>query len=91
METEPLTITVDPASELGRALEDRLRPVVLIRGDERFTVLRQPIVSDLHRKAERFREALHDIAALITPEEAEFWKERLYRSRDEGSRPITRP
>jgi hypothetical protein len=41
MAKEPLTITVDPDSELGRALEETGdEPVVLLRGNARFRVTR---------------------------------------------------
>ena len=40
--------------------------------------------------SEAFRRALHEISGSISPEDAERRKERLYRWREEGSRPITR-
>jgi hypothetical protein len=43
MRKEPLTITIDPESELGRALDETDGgPVVLLRGGARFRVTRDP-------------------------------------------------
>jgi hypothetical protein len=79
MSKEPLTITIDPESELGRALEETDdEPVVLLRGGARFRVTRDP----------------DDPWANYDPEkvlEGERMKELIYRSREEGTRPLTRP
>lgn len=91
MTTEPYVIRVDPDSDLGRALDDGSREIVLISGDERFKVSRDTADPWAKFDPEAFRSALHDIAGLITPEEAERRKEQLYRWREEGSRPLTRP
>ena len=43
MASEPLTITIDPDSELGRALGERDKaPIILIRNGARFRVTRDP-------------------------------------------------
>ncbi len=91
MHTEPLTIKIDPDSELGRALETSQRPVLLISGNERFTVSRESRDTSPGRDVEAFRRALREIAGMFTPEEAERRKELIYRSREEGSRPIGQP
>lgn len=91
MRIEPYEIHVDPDSELGRALDNGSRKVVLISGEERFNVSRDTADPWDNYDPEAFRRALHEIAGLISPEEAERRKEQLYRWRAEGSRPPTRP
>lgn len=88
MNTEPLTtIIIDPESELGRALEVSETPVLLVIGDERFTVSRESRDASSAHEVEAFRRALRNIAGMITPEEAERRKQMIYQSRVEGSRP----
>ena len=91
MNTEPITITIDPESELGRALEVSQEPVLLISGSDRFTVSREASQASGDHEVDTFRRALHKIAGMITPEEAERRKELIYRSREEGSRPTNWP
>lgn len=91
MSTKPHVIHIDPDSELGRALENGEREVVLISRNKTFSVSPDSDTSDSGTDSERFLRALHKIAGSITPEEAERWKEHIYRAREEGSRPITRP
>jgi hypothetical protein len=88
MNADPITIIIDPESELGRALEISQRPVLLVSGNERFTVSREPRDASPDHDVEAFRQALHEISGMITPEEAERRKELIYRSREEGSRPL---
>ena len=92
MAKEPLTITIDPDSELGRALEETGdEPVVLVRGGSRFRVTRDPDDTWAYYDAEAVLEGLHEIAGTLSPEEGERMKELIYRGREEGTRPITRP
>ena len=98
MRSEPLTITIDPDSELGRALDESGdEPVVLVQGATRFLVIRQSIDSRAeddpwaNYDPEKVREGLRKVAGLITPEEGERMKELIYRGREEGTRPINRP
>jgi hypothetical protein len=89
---EPLTITIDPDSELGRALDETNgAPVVLLRGKERFRVIRDPEDPWAHYDPERVRAGLRKFAGIITPEEGERIKEAIYRGREEGTRPLDRP
>jgi hypothetical protein len=91
MSTEPRVIYVGPDSELGKALENGDQEIVLISGDERFKISRDTTDPRGDFDYEAFRRALSEISGLISPEEAERRKEQLYRWREEGSRPITRP
>ena len=98
MRSEPLTITIDPDSELGRALDESGdEPVVLVQGATRFLVIRQSIDSRAeddpwaNYDPEKVREGLRKVAGLLTPDEGERMKEMIYRARDEGTRPIDRP
>lgn len=91
MGNEPYVIDVDPDSEPGRALDNGSREVVLICGEKRFQVSRGPVGRRGNYDPEAFHRALLKIAGTITPAEAERRKEELYRWREEGSRPPTRP
>ncbi len=92
MAKEPVTITIDPDSELGRALDDSDgSPVVLVRGDARFRVV--PAADDLWADydPEAVLAALHAAAGTLSPEEGERIKQLIYRGREEGTRPLSRP
>ena len=92
MANQPLTITIDPESELGRALDEADgEPVVLLRGGTRFRVTRDPDSPWANYDPEQVLEGLREIAGTLSPEEAERMKELIYRGREEGTRPITRP
>jgi hypothetical protein len=92
MAREPLTITIDPDSELGRALDTRDNsPIILIRDGTRFRVTRDPEDPWANYDPEKVREGLRKVAGLLTEEEADRIKEGIYRGRDEGTRPIDRP
>ena len=92
MAKEPLTITIDPDSELGRALDEtKGEPGVLLRGGMRFRVTRHPDDPWANYDPEAVLEGLHEIAGTLSPEEGERMKELIYRGREEGTRPITRP
>jgi hypothetical protein len=89
---EPHTITIDPDSELGRALDETDgAPVVLLRGKERFRVIRDPDDPWANYDPEKVREGLKKVAGLITPEDGDRIIESIYRGREEGTRPIDRP
>jgi hypothetical protein len=90
--SEPLTITIDPESELGRALgEPDEAPIILIRNGARFRVTRDPDDPWANYDPEKVREGLRKFADAITEEEADRIKEMIYRGREEGTRPINRP
>jgi hypothetical protein len=92
MATESRTITIDADSELGHALdESNGYPIVLLRGEKRFRVTPDPEDPWANYDPEKVLEGLREIAGTISAEEAEWMKELIYRGREEGTRPITRP
>jgi hypothetical protein len=92
MSRAPLTITIDPDSELGRALDEAAdEPVVLVRGGTRSRFTREADDPWANYNPENVRAGLRRFAGLLTPEEAERIKEGIYRGREEGTRPIHRP
>jgi hypothetical protein len=92
MTNEPLTITIDPDSELGRALvETDGSPIVLERNGARFRVTREPDDPWANYDPEAVRAGLRAVAGTLTPDEGERFKELIYRGREEGTRPIDRP
>ena len=92
MAKTPLTITIDPDSELGRALDDADgSPVILERNGARFLVTRDPDDPWANYDPEKLRAGLRKFAGMLTPEEGERIKESIYRGREEGTRPIDRP
>ena len=92
MASETLTITVDPDSEIGRALEKSDdSPVILVRNGARFRVMRDPDDPWANYDPEKVREGLKKVAGLLSPEEADRIIENIYRGREEGTRPIDRP
>jgi hypothetical protein len=92
MTTTPLTIRIDPESELGRALADAdVKPVILQSNGARFRVTRDPDDPWANYDPEKVRAALRKFAGMISPEEGERIKEMIYRGREEGTRPLDRP
>jgi hypothetical protein len=92
MAKEPLTITIDPDSELGRALDQTAgEPIVLLRNGTRFRVTLDADDPWANYDPESVLEGLHEIAGTLSAEEGERMKELIYRGREEGTRPITRP
>jgi hypothetical protein len=92
MTKEPLTITVDPDSELGRALDDSDgAPVVLVRGSAHFRVVRAADDLWAGYDPEAVLAGLHAVAGTMSPEEGERIKQLIYRAREEGTRPLSRP
>ena len=92
MAKEPRTITIDPDSELGRALDQSAgEPVLLLRNGTRFRVTRDPDDLWTNYDPESVLEGLHEIAGTLSPAEGERMKDIIYRGREEGTRPITRP
>lgn len=86
------TITVDPESELGRALEEPDEaPIILVRNGARFRVTRDPDDPWANYDPEKIREGLKKVAGLLSPEEADRIIENIYRGREEGTCPIDRP
>ena len=92
MSKEPLTITIDPDSELGRALDERAEePVVLVRGESRFRVTREAADPWATYDPAKLRAGLKKVAGLLSAEDGERIIQDIYRGREEGTRPITRP
>ena len=92
MANEPLTITIDTDSELGRALDEMDgNPVVLLRGSKRFRVTPDSEDPWANYDPEKVRAALREFAGTLSSEEGERMKELIYRGREEGTRPIDRP
>ncbi len=92
MSNEPLTITIDPDNELGRALDESTgSPVVLPRGSARFRVIRDPDDPWAHYDPDKVRAGPREFAGMLTPEEGERIKEAISRGREEGTRPLDRP
>ena len=92
MGKEPLTIRIDPDSEFGRALDATDdAPVILERNGARFRVVRADADQWANYDPEAVLAGLHTIAGTLSPEEGERIKALIYRGREEGTRPITRP
>jgi hypothetical protein len=92
MAKEPRPITIDPDSELGRALDQSAgEPVLLLRNGTRFRVIRDLDDPWANYDPEKVLEGLREIAGTLSPAEGERIKELIYRGREEGTRPITRP
>ena len=80
MVKEPLTITIDPDSELGRALDQTAgEPIVLLRNGMRFRVTSDPDDPWANYDPEKVLEGLHEIAGTLSPAEGERMKELIYR------------
>ena len=92
MSKVPLTITIDPDSELGRALDATDdAPVILERNGARFRVVRADDDLWADYDPDAVLAGLHAIAGTLSPAEGERMKALIYRGREEGTRPITRP
>ena len=92
MSKEPVTVTIDPDSVLGRALaESAGEAVVLLRGGTRYRVTRDPNDPWATYEPAKVQAGLRKVAGLLTPEDGERIKASIYRGREEGSRPLSRP
>jgi hypothetical protein len=92
MTTPAHTITLSPDSELARALdESNAESVVLLHGGNRFRVIREGDDPWANYDPARLRAGLKKVAGLLTPEEGERIIEAIYRGREEGTRPLSRP
>ena len=92
MANEPPTITIDPNSELGQALDETEgSEVVLLHNGARFRVTRDPDDPWANYDPEKVRAGLRKFGGIISPEEGERFKETTYRGREEGTRPLDRP
>ncbi len=84
------TITVEPDSELARAL-DEAAVIVLERNGVRYRLSREDADPWANYDPAKVRAGLRRFAGLITPEDAERLKADIYRAREEGTRPLDRP
>jgi hypothetical protein len=92
MAKEPLTIHIDPESELARILAAAEEtPVVLDSNGVRFRVIRADEDLWADYDPEAVLEGLREIAGTLSADEGERMKALIYRGREEGTRPITRP
>lgn len=92
MKNGPLTISIDPDSELGRALNETSGdPVVLLHGGARFRVSRDVDDPWASYDPERLRAGLRTFAGTLSPEEGERIKTSIYTGREECTRPLERP
>src|SRR4051812_16479771 len=72
MSKEPITITIDPNSDLGRALDETVdEPVVLVRGGSRFRVTREVADPWANYDPAKLRAGLKKVAGLLSPEEGD--------------------
>jgi len=88
MVAEPKTIPVTAETDLPRLLDEAaVGPVILERDGVRFRLSRDEADDDPWADDDpvKVRAALREFAGIITPEEAERWKEAIYRAREEGT------
>ena len=92
MVKEPLTIHLDPDSELARALADTdAEPVFLDSGGVRWRVIRAGDDLWAGYDPDAVLVGLQAAAGTLSREEGERIKELIYRGREEGTRPLSRP
>lgn len=92
MTTPARTITISADSELARALDSaEAEPVVVLYGGNRFRIVRENDDPWANYNPAKLRAGLKKVAGLLSPEEGERIVESIYRGREEGTRPLTRP
>lgn len=92
MSKAPLTIHIAPNSELAHALaEVDNRPVLLDSSGVQFQVIRASEDLWTGYDPDAVLAALKATAGTLSREEGERIKELIYRGREEGTRPLTRP
>lgn len=92
MSSPALTITISPDSDLARAIDEGVaESVVLVHGGNRFRVVREGADPWATYDPSRLRAGLKKVAGLLSPEEGERIIEAIYRGREEGTRPLSRP
>lgn len=91
MAKAPLTITIDPDSDLGRALDAAEGDTVVLLRDARFRVTREADDPWSAYDPEQVRAGLRKFAGLLSEDEGERMKAAIYRGREEGTRPLSRP
>jgi hypothetical protein len=63
----------------------------LLRGSARSRVIREAEDQCATHDSAKLRAGLKNVAGLLSPEEGERMKARIYHGREEGTRPISRP
>ena len=92
MAKEPLTIHIDPESELARILAAAEEtPVVLNSNGVRFRVMRAEGDLWANYDPEAVLGGLREIEGTLSADAGERMKALIYRGREEGTRPVTRP
>jgi hypothetical protein len=97
MVAEAKIIHVEPDSELAHLLDDAEgRPLVLIKGRERFRVTREATAETpgdpwANYDPEKLMEGVRAAAGAWADVDTEALKEKIYRWREDGSRPSNRP
>jgi hypothetical protein len=93
MDTKPHRIRLDPDSELARALDEAGDAPVLLEKDGKLYRLVEQAEENgwTDYDPEKAREALRKVAGIWADRDIDKLIADLYRAREEGSRPITRP
>jgi hypothetical protein len=92
MVSKPKAIKVTSDTDWPRLLDEAAAsPVRVERNGVVFQLSREPDDARAGYDPERLRDGLRRFAGTLSPEEGERLKEQIYRSRDEGTRPIDRP
>ncbi|MGH2442839.1 MAG: hypothetical protein ACRDFX_06710 [Chloroflexota bacterium] len=87
---EPKTIDIDESSELARLLADAgSRPLRLVAGTVSYRVTREDPLARADPAA--FNAAIDRLAGSWSAEDAEAAIDYIYKAREDGSRPATRP
>jgi hypothetical protein len=90
MAREPKTITIDEASELARLLSEAdTHPLRLTAGPVSYRVTRED--TPAHTDSDAFNATIDRLAGSWSAEDAEAAIDYIYKAREEGSRPATRP
>ena len=93
MNVVPMTVEVEPGSELDRLLENAAgNPLILVRNGVRFRLDRdvdEDVWADYD--PEKALAGMRAAAGRWTGMDAEAFKEYIYRGREEGTRPDDRP
>lgn len=87
-----VTLEIDATSDLARALrEDDARSVILVSDGVEYEVMRVGGVPRQEERSAQLRAALQPAPGIFSPEEAEELKQNIYKWREAGTRPLTKP
>ena len=91
MITEPKRIKVNPNSEIARILDEaKENPVILESNGETYRLYHEK-GNDLGFDPEEMKHAIANAAGSWADLDTDVMIENLYRAREQGSRPLTRP